>query len=309
LAQQQRLVYSTLRTLFIINPRSGTPKFVSRLHYLIRRQFGADNRRITVVKSRSLQHILDLATKATAEEYEMVVAVGGDGTINTTAQGLVGSSTILGVLPTGSGNGFARNVGVPLRLEKALEMLSDPKIMTIDVGQVGDRIFLVSCGIGWEAVIATVFEGSKIRGVIPYATAVLTTFLQYEPQEIELIAEPGSWSYRGRPMLFTVANMREYGVGVTIAPDAKMADGLLDICLIPRHDLLSALKYSPDMLFRGRTDTIPGYLHRLASSVVIRRPIAGNIHLDGSPTLFDEEIKITVRPSALRIVAHPKVFE
>jgi len=291
-----------LRTLFIINPRSGTPKFVSRLQYLIHAHFGSDNHDVTVVNSRSLEHILDLSTTAAMDGFGMVVAVGGDGTVNTTAQGLVGTETILGVLPTGSGNGFARNVGIPLRLEKALQMLKDPHIRRIDVGKVGERIFLVTCGIGWEAVIASIFEGSKIRGVLPYATTALSTFLQYEPQEVFIEAEPGGWTYRGRPMLLSIANMREYGVGVTISPDADAMDGLLDICMIPRHDLLSALKYTPEM-FRQRTENIPGYLRRLATSVVIRRQFAGNIHIDGSPIDAGEEVRISILPSALNIVA------
>lgn len=268
---------------------------------MIRRYFGADNHEIGVIKSRHPGHVRELAERAAADGLDMVVAVGGDGTVNMAAHGLVGSQTVLGVLPTGSGNGFARNAGIPLRFEKALEMLREPEIATIDVGSVDDRIFLVSCGIGWEAVIATVFEGSKIRGIFPYATAAISTFLQYEPQEIELAAEPGGWSYRGRPMLFSVANMREYGVNVTISPEARVDDGLLDVCMIPRHDLLSALKYTPDM-FRQRANGIPGYIRRLATEVTIRRPIPGNIHLDGSPVPTGEEITIKILPAALRIV-------
>lgn len=277
---------------------------MSRLHNLIRSHFGPDNRKVTVVKSRSIEHILDLSTKAAGDGLDMVVAVGGDGTVNTTAQGLIGSETVLGVMPTGSGNGFARNVGIPLRLERALEMLKSPQIVKIDVGQVGDRIFLVTCGIGWEAVIASIFEGSKIRGVLPYATTAISTFLQYEPQEIFIEAEPGGWTYRGRPMLLSIANMKEYGVGVTISPEANASDGLLDICMIPRHDLLTAMKYTPEM-FRQRTDSIPGYLRRLATSIVIRRQIAGNIHIDGTPVDGGEEIRIDILPKALNIVAQP----
>lgn len=293
---------ASTRSLFIINPRSGTPKFVTRLHYLIRKQFGPENRQLSVVKSRSIEHIRDLVRRAVEDGTELVVAVGGDGTINTVATDLVGTPTVLGVLPTGSGNGFARNLGIPLKIEKALELLLEPPIARIDVGRLEDRIFLVSCGIGWEAEIASNFDVSRIRGILPYAAAVVTTFMQYEPQEIELTAEPGGWSYRGSPMLFTVANMREFGMGVAIAPDAKYADGMLDVCMLPKHDLLSALRYGPEM-WRQNTQAIPGFLHRLASSIKITRPEPGIIHLDGSPLKCGREIEITVQQSALRIVA------
>jgi len=274
------------------------------LHYLIRKHFGASNRRVQVIKSRDALHVRTLAQRAAQDGFEMVVAVGGDGTVNMAAQGILLSETALAVLPTGSGNGYARNVGIPLRLEKALALLKEPYSLQIDVGSVDDRIFLVSCGIGWEAVIATVFEESLLRGVLPYATAALTTYLQYEPQEIAIEAEPGGWTYRGRPMLFSVTNMREYGVGVTIAPTASERDGLLDICLIPRHSLLNVAKYTPEM-FRQRTALIPGYVHQLASQVKIQRAYPGNIHLDGTPFPFGEEIKIHILPTALKVVVNP----
>ncbi len=260
-----------------------------------------DNHEISVIKSHNPDHVRELAEREARNGALMVVAVGGDGTVNMAAQGLIGTETILGVIPTGSGNGFARNVGIPLRLEKALELIKEPDIATIDVGSVDDRIFLVTCGIGWEAVIASVFEGSRVRGIFPYATAAISTFLQYEPQQVEITAEPGGWRYSGRPMMLSIANMRELGVNVTISPEARSDDGLLDICMIPRQDLLGVLKYTPEM-FRQRTDTIPGYVRRLATDLVIRRQIAGNIHVDGNPFPSGEEISIKVLPAALRIV-------
>jgi len=289
-----------LKTVFVINPRSGTPKFVHRLHHLIRGRLGTDNRSVLVIRSRDIDHTREIARRATQEGVDMVVAVGGDGTVNAVAKCLVNTDTALGVLPAGSGNGFARNMDIPLRVAQALEVIANPSFKTIDVGQVGEYIFLVSCGIGWEAVIASLFEGSRIRGVIPYATLALTTFSQYEPQEITITTEPDGWTYHGRPMLFSIANMREYGVNVTIAPTAAYDDGFLDICLIPQHTFLDALKYSSDMM-RKRTDAIPGYIHRPAKKIIVSRPIAGNIHIDGTPVSIGHEISVQVIPHALKV--------
>ena len=270
------------------------------MHYLIRKHFGVDNRNISVYKSRRPGHVGEIASRVASEGCEMVVAVGGDGTINDAARGLVNTDTALGVLPTGSGNGYAGNIGLPMRLEPALEVIKNPSIRKIDVGLVNDQIFLVSCGIGIEAVIATLFEGSRIRGLLPYAQATISTFLQYEPQEVEIKAEPGSWEYIGRPMLFSIANMPEYGVGVGIAPDAKDNDGLLDICLIPRQDLLRVIKHTPDM-FRKKATDIPGYISRLASKAIIKRHYQGNIHVDGTPVPAGKEINIEILPDALNV--------
>ncbi len=289
-----------MRTLFIINPNSGTPKFVSRLHWQIRRRFGTDNRRVTVIKSRHIEHVGLVASRAAEDGVDMVVAVGGDGTVNTTAKALVHTDTALGVLPTGSGNGFARNIDMPLRVEKALKVLHEPKFRKIDVGSVSDLIFLVSCGLGWEAIIASMFEDKKFRGVITYTGVVMTTFLQYQPQEIEIVAQPGDWKYQGQPLMFSVANMREFGVGVTITPEAQYDDGLLDICLIPHHGLINSVKYAPEM-FREQTDQIPGFIGQLAERITISRELPGNIHVDGTPYPAGKELEIKVLPSALKI--------
>ncbi len=289
-----------LRTIFIINPKSGVPKFVSRLHYLIRKHLGVSNREVSVFKSRHPGHVFQIATRAASEGCDMVVAVGGDGTINNIARALINTDTALGVLPTGSGNGFASNIGLPSRLEAALRVIKNPLFRTIDVGRVNDDIFLVSCGIGWEAIIATMFEGYRLRGALPYAHATITTFLQYEPQEIEIISEPGHWEYSGRPMLFSIANMRDYGLGVSIAPEARYDDGLLDICLIPRHTLLNSVKYGPDM-FRRKAFDIPGYIRRPTTELTVKRRYQGNIHVDGTPIPAGNEIKIEVIPAALKV--------
>ncbi len=192
-------------------------------------------------------------------------------------------------------------MGLPLRLEPALNVIKNPHFRSIDIGRVNEHIFLTSCGIGWEAVIATIFEGYRIRGILPYAQVTISTFLQYEPQEIVINSEPGDWQYTGRPMLFSIANMREYGVGVSIAPEALEDDGLLDICLIPRHSLLNAVKYSHDM-FRSKTADIPGYIRRLASQIRIKRRYEANIHVDGTPKPADREINIEIQPAALKVV-------
>lgn len=278
---------------------------MGRLHQLIRYYFGEHNRKVQVVRSRNGDHIAKLARCAVEEGTDTVVAVGGDGTVNLIARHLVNSPTILGVIPTGSGNGLARNLKIPLRLNRALISLKEPNIISIDVGKVRDNthkelIFLVSCGIGWEGVIATVFESSRIRGILPYATAALTTYLQYEPQIVEVKSETDGWRWSGRPMLFTVANMKEYGVNATIAPQAKFDDGRLDLCLIPRQSLIDAIKYTPE-IFRQRPDAIPGYLHYSGEIFSIQRELSGNISVDGSPEFVGEHIKIEVLSSALKV--------
>lgn len=294
-----------MRVLFIINPRSGTPKFIGRLHYLIRKHFGEHNRKVQVVRSRNSEHIVTLAQGAVEEGIDLVVAVGGDGTINLIAQVLINSDSILGVLPAGSGNGFARNLKIPLRLEKALEALKSFRVITIDTGKVvspqgGEHIFLVSCGIGWESIIATVFDSSRIRGILPYATAAITTYLQYDPQPIQVRCPDDGWLWEGRPMLFTIANMKEYGVNATIAPSAQCDDGLLDLCLIPRQNLLDALKYAPEV-FRQKPDAIPGYLHHQGSQFHIKRLMPANISLDGTPVFLGEELRVFTLPSSLKV--------
>ncbi len=292
-----------MKTLFIINPHSGTPKLMYRVKDLIYGHLGKSNRNISVVTSKSTKHIHRLARKAVQDEVNLVVAVGGDGTVNATARELVNTETALGVIPAGSGNGFARNMGIPLRLSLAVENVCYPEYKRIDVGKVDKEIFLVSCGLGWEALIATQFEESVIRGVIPYATISFSTFLQYEPEEFTISSEHDGWSYTGKPLLCSITNMREYGTGVTIAPNAIYDDGLLDICLLPRHKLFDTIKYTQEM-FRQKIDSIPGYIHHTAKKITVKRAFAGNIHLDGTPIHAGKEISLEVLPSSLKVAAH-----
>lgn len=295
-----------LKTTIIINPGSGTPKFIARLKYLINKRFGRNNDKVSIVKSQHPGHVLELAKRSAQQGEDLVVAAGGDGTVNEVAQGIYNTKTALGVIPTGSGNGFARNMKLPLQLEKAIDQIYNPDYRTIDIGQVGKNIFLVSCGLGWEAAIADLFDNSRIRGFFPYAAFTISTFMRYHPQETRIIAEPGGWSYKGHPMLFTIANMREYGVGATIAPDADYNDGLLDICIVPRHTFLNTIKYTPE-LFRKRIDVVPGYIGQLAREIIVSRPVAGNIHVDGSPIPAGNEITLKVLPKALNVVVNKDV--
>ncbi|MFC2149885.1 diacylglycerol/lipid kinase family protein [Calditrichota bacterium] len=292
-----------MKIAFIINPYSGTPIFVDRVHHLIRRHLGSVHD-INIFESNKPADAHKFSKQAAEEGMDIVVAVGGDGTVNNTAQALLNTDTALGVIPAGSGNGFAKNLNLPTRSDHAVKQFLDPKIRMIDVGQIGDSIFLVSCGLGWEAVIATLFEGSKMRGPVPYATAAIATFTQYEPQKIEVTTDTG-WSYTGRPMFFTIANMGEYGFGANIAPDARPDDGLLDICILPRHSPLDAMKYAPE-LFLKNIDSVPGYIGKLAQEVKVKRTFEANIHLDGTPVLAGTEVTVRILKHALKIAVKPK---
>ncbi len=301
---QEKTGLPKLKTAIIINHNSGTLKFLSRLRYLIRRSLNSSDRKVSIFESTNYYPgcIRDLAVKAIDDGNELIVAAGGDGTVNEVAQGILGTGTVLGVIPIGSGNGFARNLGIPLRWDKAIDLLNQPRFRMIDVGTVGDHIFLVSCGFGWEAEVANLFQNNRIRGFLPYAAYAISTFLQYEPPEVMIHSEPNGWIYKGYPMLLTIANMREYGFGATIAPEASFDDGLLDICLIPRQSLLTTIKYTPE-LFRHRIDRVPGYISRLAHKIIISRSPKANIQIDGSPIPAGHEISLSVMPKALKVVA------
>ena len=148
---------------FIVNPISGT-KSKSRLTKLIRESLDLQQYAPTVVVTEYAGHATQLAQQFALQDYYAVVAVGGDGTINEVASGLIGSETALGIVPNGSGNGFARHLDISTRMNRAIEMLNSSEPIFVDYGMVNEKPFFSTCGVGFDAVVAEKFSDTE-RGL------------------------------------------------------------------------------------------------------------------------------------------------
>jgi YegS/Rv2252/BmrU family lipid kinase len=238
---------------------------------------------------------------AVNDGVDVILVAGGDGTINTIGRALIDTDVALGVIPAGSGNGFARHFGIPLVPTNAVKALANALVRKIDVGIVNDRPFFVTCSMAWDASIAKGFARSRIRGVLPYIFAGVNEFFEYEPQDMVVdIGAKEKINFK-RALVFTIANMTQFGGGAKIAPHAQPDDGYLEL-VVALHQDVPKLFANIGKLFDGSIDELPEVITRRFKELTVTRPRASPIQIDGE--LIDEPQKIYVKivPSALNVL-------
>ena len=251
--------------------------------------------------SNSIEDGVVKTRQAVADGVDSLVVVGGDGMVNTIGAELVGTDVAMGVIPTGSGNGFARHFNIPLAPVKAAEALADADRRLIDVGTANGRPFFVTCSMAWDATLVRFFEKSPIRGIIPYVFAGAQGLFEFRPQPFDVVLDGSEHIHFREPLVFTVANLTQFGSGVRIAPQARDDDGFLELVAIGRSDL-------PDVLmglsrwFDGTFDQLHGVVTRRFSHLRVIRPAAGEMQVDGELVDAPAEIEIGLQAKALHVL-------
>ena len=288
---------------FIINPISGTlnkrriPKIIDKL--LDKEQWMPD-----IVFTEYKGHGIELARHYAALGFNAVVAVGGDGTVNEVASGLRGTNTALGVIPIGSGNGFARHMGTPLRTTNAIEAINNMTPVRCDYGLANDHPFFATCGTGFDASISEEFQKAGTRGFRTYFEKIVRNIFTYEPENYKLKGE--GIDIEGKAFLVTVANCSQWGASAVIAPKASVQDGKLDVVFCSPFPLILA----PGLALGLFTKTIDQGIHVTSlktKEVTLFRDNAGPFHIDGDPVEMGTEIHIRVVEDGLWVLA-PKRF-
>lgn len=291
-------VSSPLRVRFLVNPLAGLPLGRPRPYGLIERILLRTDWDFDIRILRRRGDGEREGHRAVKEGIDLVVGVGGDGTLHQIGNALVGTSTALGILPYGSGDAYARALGIPLVPHRALRALLGGSPVMLDVGEVGGRIFLSTSGIGLDAQVGQEFEKSPIRGGLPYVGIAAKEFFNYQPVEAHIQFDGESRTIR--PLLLTIANTNQFGIGAVIAPRARPDDGLLDVCVISEITVLEALVHSPK-LFLGGIDQAPHVelFQTREIHVTLERDVPS--HLDGEPYTLPRDLVFKVRPGALRV--------
>lgn len=241
------------------------------------------------------------AQRAVEQGFDLLLVVGGDGTVNTAGSALMGTNTVLGVVPMGSGNGFARHFGISLDPEKAAQSLATGKIRPIDVGLVNGQPFLITCSMAWDAAIVRSFDKSPVRGVLPYVFAGIYEFFEYKPQAITAELDSGEVVTFPDPVVFTVANLTQFGGGALIAPHARADDGCLELIAARRQDV--AVLFSNLLrLFNGTIERIPRVLFRSFKTLTVQRAFPSAIQVDGELIQAPATIEVRIEPQALRVL-------
>lgn len=289
------------RIVFILNPISGTTSKAGVPH-LIDTILDKDRFDYTIAETQRAGHASQLAKQAVDDGVDIVVAVGGDGTVNEVARSLVQSHTALAIIPCGSGNGLARHLMLPMNVKGALEVINKCEIHNLDYGTINGMPFFCTCGMGFDAFISMKFAMSGKRGPITYLENVLKEGLKYKPETYILEDETGTKQYEA--FLISIANASQYGNDAYIAPQASMHDGLMDIIIMEPFDVLEAAQVSIDM-FNKTLDKNSKIKTFRSKHVVIRRSQPGVVHYDGDPIMADADLDIQIKEQGIRVVVNP----
>lgn len=288
-----------MKARFIFNPHSGSNR---RNPYLFERAraFIAENGwDATVVATERPRHATELARRAVADGCSLVVAIGGDGTMNEVASALVDTPVCFGLIPCGSGNGLGRHLGIHRAGHGAFRTLRDGRPLAIDTGMVNADPFFCVAGTGFEAVIASRFATLTSRGFAGYLRTGLQTWWSHRPERYTIHHAAG----RDEVEAFTLAvsNSSQYGNNAFIAPGASVQDGRVNLTAIPDVGLPRAVPLLW-RLFNGSLDRAGSVRRWEGAHFVIERARAGWIHTDGEPRAEVARLEIRVRPRSLRIM-------
>ncbi|WP_337644881.1 diacylglycerol/lipid kinase family protein [Prevotella sp.] len=288
------------KAVFVINLISGTsdkaaiPGLIDQ--YLDKTKFEYE-----IAITQYAGHASEIASKAKDDGVDVVVAVGGDGTVNEVARAIVHSNTALGIIPCGSGNGLARHLLLPLNVRKAIDVINRSEVRQLDYGIINGYHFFCTCGMGFDAFVSMKFAEAGKRGPITYVENVLREGLKYKPETYTIEDENSTLQYKA--FLISCANASQYGNNAYIAPQASMSDGLMDVIIMEPFDVFEAPQISIEMFSKtlDKNSKIKTFRTR---HLHIHRDKPGVIHYDGDPVMTGADIDIELKPKGINIIVN-----
>lgn len=290
---------------FIVNPISGS-HHKDDIPQMIAEGIDPSRFEVDIRFTEYSGHAAQIAHESVENKVNIVVAVGGDGTVNEVARSLTHSDTALGIIPSGSGNGLARHLCIPMNIRKAISIINQCQIETFDYGVVNDIPFFCTCGMGFDAFISLKFAEAGKRGPITYVENVLMEGLKYKPETYEVEDQTGTHRYKA--FLIACANASQYGNNAYIAPKASMKDGMMDVIIMEPFTAMEAPQISFDLFNKtlGNNSKIKAFQ---AKSIRIHRSAPGAIHYDGDPILTNQDVEVHIEPLGIKIVTNPEAVE
>lgn len=292
------------KVLVLVNPKSGLGGNWSTLFRAIEAAWSATGAEVFYQLSNSVEDGRRKAQEAVSRGVDVLLVVGGDGMVNTIGAELVGTPVAMGVIPAGSGNGFARHFNIPLNVGKAAAALANAEVKAIDVGYANGRPFFVTCSMAWDATLVRHFEKSPIRGIIPYLFAGAQGFFEYKPQPFRMILDGQEELNFPDPLVCTVANVTQYGGGARIAPQACPDDGYLELVVVAEKEV-GRIFAELHRLFDGTLDRIPQVQTRRFRDLRVIRTAPADIQVDGELVNAPAEVSISLRERALKVLVPP----
>jgi diacylglycerol kinase (ATP) len=289
-----------LSTVIIINPISGgvSPRAARARAQLALAVVDAHGDPAEVMMTEAVGHARELAKSAVRRGARLVMAWGGDGTISEVASALAFDEVPLGIVPAGSGNGLARELGVSLRPERAIADALQAVPRRMDMGELDGHLFANVAGIGFDAHIASRFAIATRRGFIGYAGITARALASYVPQHYRVTT--GGVETAHRAILVTIANSAQFGNNARIAPGARVDDGELDLVVMEERSRIRTLCRMP-RLFNGTVARVPGCTIRRVREVTIEADAPMTYHVDGEPMAGGTVLRARVHPGALMV--------
>ena len=288
------------KILFIVNPISGhhdKSKFPSIVEKLIDK----DKYDYTIALTEYGGHAAEMTKKAIEDQYDIIVAVGGDGTINEVATNMLGARQTFAIVPYGSGNGLSRHLHLPLKPDKVItEVINKGVKSQIDTAAMNGVPYISIAGVGFDAIIADVFAKDPKRGIKTYVKLVTKEYLHFQPKRYHLILDDKE-EIDCAPLFISFANSNQFGSNAVVSPSASLNDGLLDVCIFKKPNMLQ-VPYIAERLLTSKIDrTNIVDIHKAKKINVIReqKEIA---NIDGEAVMMPKDIVVEINPLSLNIL-------
>lgn len=284
--------------LFIVNKYSGTgyqPQVEGRMLTACEK-FDIE---CTIEFTAGRGHATELAKEGVTKKFDRVIAVGGDGTVNEVARSLLHTSTPMGIIPKGSGNGLARHLGISMKIDRALDQILGGKVITMDTFRMNNHLSLNVSGIGFDGHIANLFGEDKIRGFWGYTKLVVREYLSFKEfiAEINLNAQARTQ----KSFMIAIANASQYGNNAKVAPVASIMDQSLQLAIIKKVPTQRGFHFGYQM-FTGKLETGKDYECLSFQQGVINVPFPVAFHIDGEPCGYATSFKIELLANSINMV-------
>lgn len=288
------------KILFIVNPISGHHD-KSKFQSIVEKLIDKDKYDYTITLTEYGGHAVELTKQAIDNQYDIIVAVGGDGTINEVATTMIGASQTFAIVPYGSGNGLARHLHLPLKPDKVItEVINKGVKSKIDTAAMNGVPYISIAGVGFDAIIADFFAQDPHRGIKTYVKLVTKEYLHFQPKKYHLILD-GKEEIDCEPFFISFANSNQFGSNAVVSPTASLNDGLLDVCIFKKPNMLQVPYVATRLLTKKIDRTHFVDIHKAQKIQVIREndEIA---NIDGEAVMMPKDITVEINPLSLNIL-------
>ena len=286
------------KIVLILNPISGG-KNKLRILKEFNRFDKALAGRLKIVFTQYSGHAKEIAEREIREGAHLIIAGGGDGTINEIGSVVVDTNIPIGILPLGSGNGLARHLKIKNNISQLVKSINGWRFHEVDVFSINDKLFFNVAGIGFDAFISKKFENKKQRGFLGYFVEILKEFNRYKEKRYEINID--GKVYREKSFFITFANSSQFGNEAKIAPFASINDGLVDVCIARKFPLFLIFYYG-FLLRIGKINSSKKIKIIKGSHVLVNREEDGPVHVDGEPLTMGKQIELKLFPKKLQVL-------